>query len=364
MLNAKLIKEQLNTNDIISIVESLGGELRHVDISKLIFTSVCHNIDANDISHKPKLYYDIDKQLFHCFVCDFGGDIFSLIQTRWGLLDKEDDFIDVLNYVIDVCDLDIDKASVKPKEEKFDWGFLDKIVRLKNGEQGMVEPAVYDSAILKFFTPIYPLEWLEEGISINSMAKYKIGYYAFKNAIMIPIYDGDNLVGVRGRFKNPGDLEYGKYRPISLLDGTTYKFPISYYFYGWNENKKAIKRAKKCLLVESEKAVLKSDTWFGDNSITLGMFGKNLSKYKLKKILTLGIKECIIGIDSDFKEYGDSEYDEFEKNAFKIAHMLKGYCKVSVIYNNQGYEGYQYSPFDFTREQYDIMWNNREEIKC
>ena len=107
---------------------------------------------------------------------------------------------------------------------------------------------------------------------------------------------------------------------------------------------------------------MKSYEWFGDDTFTLGLFGKNLSKAKLNYLLTLGIEEVIIGIDSDFKDTQGQEFKDFIEGVNKIINVLSGYFKISVMYNNQGYDGYKFSPFDFTKEQYNVLWKERVRI--
>src|ERR1700682_3766747 len=38
---------------------------------------------------RPSLHVNPDRQTFHCFVCNIGGDIFSFIETREGVSFKE-----------------------------------------------------------------------------------------------------------------------------------------------------------------------------------------------------------------------------------------------------------------------------------
>ncbi|MBQ0089342.1 MAG: hypothetical protein KBT27_08415, partial [Prevotellaceae bacterium] len=89
----------------------------------------------------------------------------------------------------------------------------------------------------------------------------------------------------------------------------------------------------------------------------------NLGTYRRDYLVDLGVNEAVIMIDSDFHKVGDEEYNKFEQNVFKIASQLKNFMKVSVCYNNQDYEGYKFAPCDFTREQFDIMYKEREVVE-
>lgn len=364
-LDTKAIKEQLNIEDYEMLFTALDIPVKsRSDKSFKLYTG-CHNIIATDGS--PNLEFNLEYKSFRCYTHDCfevgDNDIISLIKHRWDVLGVEYHFVDVLNFIIDNSSLDIQTLSSTPKKKSFDWSWLDRYSNNNNDEYMVDTSEPYNTDILNLFKPKYPPEWIEEGISINTMAKYKIAYYPFKNATILPVYQEDNLIGIRGRFWNEEDIEQGKYRPITLLDGTTYSFPTSQYFYSWNESLQGIKKAKKVILVEGEKSCMKSYEWFGDDTICLGLFGKNLTKSKVKYLLMLGIEEVIIGIDSDYESINSKEFIQFKDEVNKMAKLLKGYFKISVMYNNQGYNGYKFSPFDFTREQYNVLWERREEIK-
>ena len=140
------------------------------------------------------------------------------------------------------------------------------------------------------------------------------------------------MIGIRIRNMNPNSNI--KYKPLKTLDGTLYAFPTEYYLYGENFNLERIKKRKEVWLVEAEKSVLKSEVWFEDNNVALGLYGLYLTPQKLKTILSTGANVAVIMIDSDFYEIGDEYYEAFEKNVMKIAQQLKPYMQVFVCYNN------------------------------
>lgn len=361
-IDAKKIKAQLSDDDIINLLDIIGIPLVSNKNSEMIFYTGDHNEDAEDGS--SKLYYYKETRIFHCYTCGNSYDIISLIEARWQLIGKTDfTFFDILSFILDNSDLEIESVQrVRPKKHnEFNIGKLLKRYSKSESIETDIELPQYDNSIARVFCGIYPLEWIEEGISIQTMDKYKIGLYPLKNAITIPTYFEGMLAGIRARYFGD-EADFGKYRPLQLLDGSIFKFPTSYVFYGWDENIEAIKRSKKVILVEGEKSVLKSDTWYGDNSITLGMFGKTLGKLRLKMLLSLGIEEIIIGIDSDYHIDKSEEFEFYRNNVNKIADICRGYCKISVIYNTEYDDAYKFSPFDFTKEQFEKMFINREVL--
>lgn len=77
MINIKKLKQSLTTDDIISIVTNLGGDVVKQNTQEIIFSSICHHIDASQ--HNKRLYYYTLSQSFKCYSCSDGGDIFWLI---------------------------------------------------------------------------------------------------------------------------------------------------------------------------------------------------------------------------------------------------------------------------------------------
>ena len=56
-IDAKALREQLNIDQIIEIVEDLGGELAQTGSDYYIFSSICHHIDASNHSKKAVSLY-------------------------------------------------------------------------------------------------------------------------------------------------------------------------------------------------------------------------------------------------------------------------------------------------------------------
>ena len=194
------------------------------------------------------------------------------------------------------------------------------------------------------------------------MERYKIGYYALDDCTTIPVFDIEGeLVGIRGRYWRPEDIEQGKYRPITTLH-TTYKFATGGVLYGLYQNMEAIRRTRTAWLVEGEKSVLKSDTWFGANSVAAALFGSSISKQQIKQLVELEVEKVVVMLDSDFQHIGDQDYSGFVERVDKMAKALKPYFAVEVVYNNIGLNGYKCSPFDFSKSEFDKMYENREVL--
>ena len=350
------IEDKLTLLDYEAILEENDFYICYKNNKEWRIKTACHNIDVKD-AH-PNLRFNLENRVFTCFSsCSCSYNIYTLLQKRYKLIGKSDRSIDVLKYICEFKGIEFNfSTKVAPTSNKSNWK---KILGKYNKEVKSFDKIVYNKEDLEFFPKIYHTDWLDYGISEEVLDKYNIRYYNYFSQIVIPCYDkvGD-LIGVRIRNMNP-DCN-AKYKPLKTLDGTLYAFPTEYYFYGENFNLERIKKRKEVWIVEAEKSVLKAETWFEDNNITLGLYGLNLTPQKLNTILSTGANVAVIMIDSDFHKIGDEDYEIFYKNVMKIAQQLKPYMTVYVCYNNQGYDGYKYSPFDFTREQFDILYENKE----
>ena len=70
----------------------------------------------------------------------------------------------------------------------------------------------------------------------------------------------------------------------------------------------------------------------------VGMFGMNLGKERRDMILELGVSEVVIGIDKDNIEHdiiteSQTPFTSYLHNVNKIANLFHGYCKVTVLYD-------------------------------
>lgn len=352
MIDIQLLKSQITEDGIISLMDSLGIPVVNSTQQYLIFPSACHHKETF-MSHKPKLYYYVNSQQFLCYSCNGRWDIISLIQHL-----KRCNFSESIDYICAVLGLKADKLeqdnSIDRWQEMRRW--------LSDGDIDSVKLPNYNQSVLSLFNPYYPKDWLEYGITKETMDKFHIGWYDRLACISIPVFFNGDLVGIRGRFTKQRDCENGKYRPIATLDGTIYKFSTNQLFYGYDQNKEAISKSKTAILFESEKSVLKAPSYGIDNS--LAVFGSNISKRHIELLLELGVNNVMLMFDSDYHIVGNNdEFNFFVAKIKRIVAKLSPYFDVSVIYNNQGYDGYKFSPVDFSYEQFWTLYNNRVKIK-
>lgn len=360
----ELLYERMTLDDYEIIMRRLGANKRGDR-----YNTICHNINGGGYN----LAFNKETRSFCCFSeCSCSYSLLSLIKKRRELLGEPCSTYQSLKWLCNELGIEFNfKEEVKQVNTNI-YKWQNSLLKYTKNKNKNIELRVYNKKILNYFPKIYHTDWIDYGISEEVLDKYNIGWYNYKQQITIPCYrqNGD-LIGIRIRNMNP-EIDI-KYIPLQLLDGTEFNFPTNEVFYGENFNWTNVQRTKSVILVESEKTVMKYESWYGaKNNICLGLYGSVLSNAKLKKLLSWNCETFYICLDSDFEsiEYSNNDgkitpYEKFEKKVMNIYNKLKPYAKsVYVIYNNLGFENcYKYSITDYTREQFEKIWNNKEKIE-
>ena len=362
----KVLYEQMTEDDYYIVMRRLGVNHRGNR-----FQSCCHHSTPHDGGYN--LAFNPNSTSFMCFSqCSCSYSLLSLVKKHKELVDGKCSTWSAMKFICDQVNIPFNfKEEVKQVNTNI-YKWQNSLLKYTKNKNKNIELRVYNKKILNYFPKIYHTDWIDYGISEEVLDKYNIGWYNYKQQITIPCYrqNGD-LIGIRVRNMNP-EIDI-KYIPLQLLDGTEFNFPTNEVFYGENFNWTNVQRTKSVILVESEKTVMKYESWYGaKNNICLGLYGSVLSNAKLKKLLSWNCETFYICLDSDFEsiEYSNNDekitsYEKFEKKVMNIYNKLKPYAKsVYVIYNNLGFENcYKYSITDYTREQFEKIWNNKEKIE-
>ena len=351
MLDIAAIKAQITDDDIIALMDSMGIPLVSANSQYQLYPSACHHSDWE--RHKNKLYYYVQSQRWHCYSCSGDWDTIGLVQHI-----RKCTFNQAVDYICST--LGISATELDIRQDVDNW---QRDLRRWLPNADIDEPAeltAYDPAILSAFDHLYPTEWLEYGITRDSMDKFGIGWYARQACISIPVVQNGQLVGVRGRYTRQQDVDKGKYRPIAMLDGTVLKFSTNQCLYGLDQNKAAIEKCRQVLLFESEKSILKADSWNIHNA--LAIFGSNISKRHIEMLLELGVNDVVLCMDSDYRQVGDDDFQFFVAKMRKLAGKLTPYFSTSIVYNNQGYDAYKCNIMDLPYDRAMKLYEGRARL--
>lgn len=364
--DVKAIQAALTKEDVIRIVADLGSPNHRVGGSgELIFQSICHGSDSWKLYYYHEPNGEYPGKMFHCYSrCSSSFDIFELVirvRRQQGVIIT---FFQAVKYVASLTNNMFYSSSSEENTHLIDdWEWINKFKNIKR-QNAVPQLSEINEHILEIFCP-YPHElWLNEGISRESMEKYQISFWGKENKIIIPHRDiQGRLIGIRGRSLNRDEIEAGfKYMPIKI-EGRELKHSVGSNLYGLCQNEEAIRRIGKIVLFESEKSVLKCDTYYHQNNFSVAVCGSNLTDTQCRLIRSLGIREVMLAFD---KEYEDPKSRVAEVYANKIiakANKLTPYFTVYVLWDTEGLLQRQDSPADCGREVLEKLMKSKIEIK-
>ena len=362
-MNGNDIKNRLTIEDIIRYLAHFGARVNErITNEELKFQTVCHG----KLDNKYKLYYYVKSKNFYCYnSCGSIGDIFSLTEHI-----LENDSKESFKYVCNFFKLSAN-SIIEDIYNEDNWGMFEDEIKEIEYVSNKLENISYnpnptiDDSIMNIFFKHTPAEWLNEGITKETLAKYDIRYSLKQNAIVIPHHNSDSqLIGIRVRNLNENVVEeFGKYNPL-FIGREMYNHKLGHNLYGLDKNKAHISKTKKVVILESEKAVLQMDSFFGEKSIAVAICGSNLSRVQMKILLETGVEEFIIAMD---KQYSNKKEEEIWMN--KIKKMTKPLvdigATVSVIWDSleNGFLGHKDSPTDLGKEVYLKLVKCRRTIR-
>lgn len=377
MENLKFLLEKVDNNLVIQIMEENGSKLYNRTIDGktkqelLWFKTICHGGDSH------KLCYFTQSKDFYCYT-NCGRMNFFQFLKRIRDCKSGEFYVKVVKYLNDKLGIKGNQnrfeIETNTKESRSELFHLDEICERKkklfyfNNDNKINK--FYDGRILEYFDPnTFYQGWIDEGISCETMKKFNIRWYEFQKYIIIPHYDiNGKLIGIRRRSLNPEDTKR-KYMPL-IIEEKSYDHPLTLNLYGLYQNKNQIKKEKTAIIVEAEKSVLLSDSFFGDKSITVATCGFNISDQQLNLLLSLGVENIYLGFDKDFDEkkidiYSKDEkkYREFLRYKEKInnlAEKVNNYCNVFILKDTKGLLNIKDSPFDKGKKVFNEILKDKK----
>jgi len=316
-------------------MRSLAEEIKDkVDIAEVIgsyikLTSAGVNLKAQCPFHSektPSFIVSKEKQIFHCFGCDKGGDVITFVQDMEGV-----DFKEALKILADKAGIDVSKFKFKGdgvRKEKKDIMysilentalFFQKTLLSSSGEKGRkylrnrgVQKDVIDQFKLGFApkgnnknqpTALYEYlsrkgfsneDILASGSVFNYSRKGGSAYLdRFRNRLIFPISDAlGRVVGFSARILPGEEDNQGKY--INTPDTMLYN--KSNLLYGFHLAKTTIRKKNELVLLEGNlDVVLSHQTGVRQAVATCGTA---LTKDQLK-IIKRYTKNLVLAFDAD-----------------------------------------------------------------
>lgn len=253
----------------------------------------------------PSFTVSPDKQLYHCFGCGAGGNVFSFIMEIEGL-----SFVEAVMHIARRSNISLPKLNgqqAKREDKQNETWYRAHELAAK----------LYQHVLLKMDEGLEAREYLRlRGFTQEMIRRFQIGYAPdswefltsflqrrkfsmeemvkcgllsmrefdkkpfdrFRDRIMFPIWDEKgNIVGFGGRVLNEGNPKYLNSPESSLFN----KSEILYYFH---EARKQIRKKNKAVLFEGYVDVISSHRAGIDNGVaTLGTALTEIQAKKLKR---------------------------------------------------------------------------------
>jgi len=341
------IIENLKDKNVFELLTKLGAE--PIDRNDyFLCKTICHHNDPDEASYK--LYYYKNTHLFVCYSEDGNMSIFTLLKNYYTIRDIIYDWYEDIYQVILNC------SNIQTHTNSNQYKSIsDNYVPQKERRQ----LPFYPEGILEVFIKYYPIEWLNDGISKETMDKFNIRFSPSQNKIIIPHYDArGHLVGIRGRALNTWEIEnFGKYMPIQI-EGKWYSHPLSLNLYGLNFTKENIRKTGIAYIGEAEKFVLQLES-FNILNCGIAVCGNKLNKYALDIL----IRECHpieIVLCFDQEEEPKSHY-YFDK-LYGICKKYSTYANFSFIYDKEHLLNLKDSPSDHGEKIFKRLLETRVKV--
>ena len=239
------------------------------------------------------------------FVKDYERNL-SLDLINYLIKSKNIPFKDVMNVIKQELHLD-SIYNYKRKTGLF-GGLYDKISR-SNSE---IEVTTYPEEILEQFGNTPNTLWLKDEISLSTQRKWGIGYDVLSQRITMPIRTpSGEIMAIKGRLNGIPEEFEPKY--LYIING-----PMSQTLFGYSENYGSLYE-NEILIVESEKSVLKMDSWGYNNVVALG--SNSLSTTQAKLIMSLNPKRVTFLLDKSLSL----------ENTKRNADLLKTFCTMRQL---------------------------------
>ncbi len=292
----------------LDIVEVIRGYVK-IEKAGINFKGVC------PFHHEktPSFFVSPTKQMWYCFGCSRGGDVFAFVQAIDNL-----DFPDALKLLADRAGVKLHRENPQLRSQRMRlYDLVESATaffesQLKQSQSAMdylLSRGLAKETILKFRLGFAPEGWrnlsdhlrklgfkeseiLLSGLAIQNMqagsGQSRI-YDRFRSRIMFPVFDHSGRpVGFSGRILNSQIAVSGREEPKYVNTPNTPVYDKSKIIFGFHEAKNAIRESDSAVLVEGNMDFLMS--WQSGIKNTVASSGTALTGDHLRVLRRLASK--------------------------------------------------------------------------
>jgi len=288
----------------------------------------------------PSFAVNEDGQYCHCFGCGITYDVIGFAQEYHHVSFKQA-VLGLYGFIgEDASRLVVPNVMAMIKE------FTPKHKKVIPFERWTLQETCFDGIT---FEPIQ--EWIDEGITQEVLVAHKVGYDLVSNSIAFPIYDSiGNIIAIKHRTLDP---DFKK----KLIPKYIYNVPIGILdtFYWYYQNIEHIYDSNEIIIVESEKSVMKLESWGVKNAVA--SMTSNVSPEQLELLLkTDGVRDIVVAFDND----------KSMDHVIKTFLPLRSYKNFYIVRDWAGTDallGVKDSPCDKGYEVWKELYENKERIR-
>lgn len=271
---------------------------------------------------------------WYCFGCNFGGNVITFISKI-----KKMKFDKVIELLMNSGNIEYKEYLQSPTIKIF------KSVNKQTKKDKKINRTPLNSNSMNNFPKESVKEWINEGISEDVLNLHNVRYDKKNNRIVFPIYDNNGkLINIKGRtlfndYKQLGIDKYIYYYSLGTID----------FLYSLHNKKEIIKDCNELIVFESEKSVMKMDTFNILNSSAICTSHINQEQLKL----LLGLRcNIVIALDKGI------DLDKIKHNI----KLLARFTNTFVVYDKNNLLREKDSPVDCGLDVWNKLYKSKIRV--
>ena len=290
------------------------------------------------IDKTPSLAINPDNNRFYCHSCGAGGTIIQWLEKVEHL-----EYDEAVAKAAMLAKLDIQKMCQSQTV------LFNRALRRQRLDQTF-ERRILDYSEYDKFAKEYPQEWIDEGITVDTMKLFDIRIDKDANRIVYPVRDTNgNLINIKGRTRNPdykklGVPKYIFYYSVGTMD----------YLQSLEITKPYAEEKGEIIIFEGIKSVMKAYGYGTKNCVSAEKH--SLTDEQIRVLIKSGF-DCAFAYDSDVS-YND-------QTIRRNIEMLKHFVNVYVIEDKNNLLGgteAKNAPVDCGKDVWLELYKNKRKV--